>query len=214
MLNLRTRKSALRRIALLVPAVIVAAAWTHAVGRMPFAPESKLWIEGTSTVRSFKCYATALEGSVGYAGELGAGLEQDARSVDAVDLGVPAMQLDCKNDKMNSHMRKALKTDANPTIRYRLTSHEVATGADGALTVTLKGMLLLAGQEKELSMVANAAQDPDGRYRIMGSAELRMTEFGIKPPSLMLGTMKVHDKVVVKYEILLNPQMTVMTAAR
>ncbi|HJU90005.1 MAG TPA: YceI family protein, partial [Gemmatimonadaceae bacterium] len=101
----------------------------------------------------------------------------------------------------------------NPTIRYRLTSREIAPGADGALTVTLKGLLTLAGQEREVSMVAGAAQEPDGRYRVTGSAELNMREFGIKPPSLMLGTMKVHEKVIVRYEIVLNPA-TVVTAAR
>lgn len=214
MLITRNRKSALRRIALLLPGVLIAGAWSYAAGRMPFAPDSKLWIEGTSTVRSFKCYATALDGTAGYAGDLTGGLEEVARAVDAVDVSVPAIQLDCKNDKMNSHMRKALKVEDNPTIQYRLTSREIAPGADGALTVTLKGMLTLAGQEKEVSMVAGAVQDADGRFRITGSAELRMTEFGIKPPSLMLGTMKVHDKVVVRYEIVLNRETAVVTAVR
>ncbi len=39
-----------------------------------------------------------------------------------------------------------------------------------------------------------------------------MTEFGVKPPTLMLGTMKVHDKVVVRYEILLARGMPVAAA--
>ena len=214
MLITSLRKSALRRIGVLVPAVMITGAWTLSAGRMPFAADSKLWIEGTSTVRSFKCSATVIDGSVGYAGDLTGGLNEIAQAVDAVDVSVPAMQLDCKNDKMNSHMRKALKVDENPTIGYRLTSREIAPGVDGALTVTLKGMLTLAGQERELSMVAGAVQEPDGRYRVTGSAELNMKEFGIKPPSLMLGTMKVHDKVVVRYEILLNRATAVVSAAQ
>lgn len=213
MLTTRNRKFALRRVAFLVPGVLIAGAWSSLGGRMPIAPESKLWIEGTSTVRSFKCSATALEGTVSYTAELAGGFEQVARSVDAVELSVPAMQLDCKNDKMNSHMRKALKVEENPVIRYRLTSQEIAAGASGELSVTLKGLLTLAGQEKEITMVAGAVQEADGRYRVTGSTELRMTEFGIKPPSLMLGTMKVHDKVVVKYDIVLNPA-TVVSATQ
>jgi hypothetical protein len=32
-----------------------------------------------------------------------------------------------------------------------------------------------------------------------------MSEFGVKPPSLMLGTMKVGDLITVSYDLVLNP---------
>jgi hypothetical protein len=31
-----------------------------------------------------------------------------------------------------------------------------------------------------------------------------MTEFGLRPPSLMLGTMKVRDKVTVNFDLYLK----------
>src|SRR6476646_7632748 len=34
--------------------------------------------------------------------------------------------------------------------------------------------------------------------------ELRMTEFGLKPPTLMLGTMKVDEKITVGFELVLK----------
>lgn len=210
----RPRFTSLRRwIPMLVPVALVAGAWTYASGQMAFEPESKLWIEGTSTVRSFKCAATEMKGTVGYDGEIGP-IEQVARAVNAVDVEIASATLDCKNDKMNSHMRKALKTGEFPTIGYRMLAQEITTGAEGALTATVKGILTLAGQEKEIPMTASVQQDADGRYRIAGSAELKMTEFGIKPPSLMLGTMKVHDKVLVRYEIVLNPSTVAVSSAR
>jgi hypothetical protein len=33
---------------------------------------------------------------------------------------------------------------------------------------------------------------------------VRMTDFGLKPPSLMLGAFKVHDPVVVHFDLLLK----------
>jgi hypothetical protein len=40
--------------------------------------------------------------------------------------------------------------------------------------------------------------------RVKGSKQLRMTEYGVKPPSLMLGAMKVGDQVTVGYDIILG----------
>jgi polyisoprenoid-binding protein YceI len=210
----RARVPAVRRpaarwaAALLIPGALLGAG-THAAGRLTMAPESRLWVEGTSTVRSYTCSATKVDGTVGFQGEPGASLEEVGRAVDAVEIEVPVAALDCRNGTMNEHMRKALKAADNPVIRYRMTSREIAPRADSSgLTAKLTGTLSMAGREREIEMTADAVQEANGRYRVTGSEELRMTEFGIKPPSLMLGTLKVHDKVVVRYEVVLtNPDV-------
>ena len=201
--RIRTISSAKWTAALLVPAALVVGAWTYATGQLTIAPETRLWIEGTSTVRSFKCEATQVQGSVGFQGELGTALADLGTAVDAVELSIPVAALDCKNGTMNNHMRKALKATDNPVIGYRMTSREVTPGADGALTVNLTGLLTIAGAEKEITMTAQAAQDSTGLYVVTGSHALKMTEWGVKPPSLMLGTMRVRDSVTVRYEIVL-----------
>lgn len=201
-------------VALVFFAAMVAGGWTYAAGQITVAPESRLWVEGTSTVRSFTCYATRLEGDIGHQGELGSTIEEVGRAVNAVQIDVAASALDCRNGTMNEHMRKALKAGENPVIRYRMTSREVVTRPGGGLTINLTGMLTLAGREKEIAMTAEAVRDSTGRYRVTGSEELRMTDFGIKPPTLMLGTMKVHDKVIVRYDILLTPETPPVTAVR
>jgi polyisoprenoid-binding protein YceI len=198
----RTRTPSKWAAGLLIPAAVIVGAWTQAAGNLTIAPETRLWVEGTSTVRDWKCEATRVQGAVTFQGELGTALE-DLRAIDAVVINVPVAELDCKNGTMNNHMRKALKAAENPVINFRMTSRELAPGPDGALTVTLNGLLLLAGAEKEISMTATAAQNSSGQYAVTGSHELKMTEWGVKPPSLMLGTMRVRDNVVVKFEIVL-----------
>jgi polyisoprenoid-binding protein YceI len=199
MSNFRTRAS----LALILPAAVLAGAWTTFGGRLSVEPESRLWIDGTSTVRSFTCSATKLEGNVGFAGQLGTTIEEAGRAVDVVEIEIPVAALDCRNGTMNEHMWKALQARDFPTIHYRMTARDLAAGANGGLTVSLVGKLTIAGAERPITMNAEATQDSSGRYRISGRHELLMTEFGVKPPSLMLGTMKVRDKVVVRYEILL-----------
>jgi hypothetical protein len=38
-----------------------------------------------------------------------------------------------------------------------------------------------------------------------GTHPMKMTDFDIKPPKMMMGTIKVHDPIVVRYRLLLVP---------
>lgn len=190
--------------ALALPAAVLANAATPRDAQVLVMPESQLWIEGTSSVRAYQCHATKLDGRIGLAGEPGVDVESLARAVNAVSLDIPLESFDCRNGQMNGHMRGALKAKEHPVIQYRMTSHESALTGDGALAVTLTGTLAIAGQEKEITLTATVVQDTTGQYRVSGSHELDMTEWGVKPPRLMFGTLKVHDKVTVRYEILLS----------
>ena len=106
---------------------------------------------------------------------------------------------------MNEHMRKALKADANKSIEYRIAKWELTPRGDDEGTVTSSGTLVMAGAEKPISVEFAAKRAGQG-WQLKGSKSLRMTEWGIKPPSLMLGTMKVHDPVTVRFELVLEPK--------
>ena len=40
--------------------------------------------------------------------------------------------------------------------------------------------------------------------RVTGSYDLNMTEYGLKPPTLMFGRIKVGETVTVKFDLLLK----------
>jgi polyisoprenoid-binding protein YceI len=166
-------------------------------------PESRLWVAGTSTVRSFQCQATAFEAKVVASAGAAAAVLGGEKAVSSVELTVPVEKLDCRNGTMNEHMRKALKAKNNPTITFRLTSYELAKTAD-AVAVTMQGTLTLGGTEKPVTIAAQGKAGEDGRLLVSGTHEVRMTEFGLKPPTLMLGTMKVDERIKVGFEIVLK----------
>jgi polyisoprenoid-binding protein YceI len=116
---------------------------------------------------------------------------------------VPAEKLDCRNGTMNEHMRKALKAKEFPTIVFRAASYDLARTSD-SVAITLNGSLTLGGVEKPITVTAQAKPGPDGTLVVFGTREVRMTEFGLKPPSLMLGTMKVDEKLTVGFEVVLK----------
>ena len=186
-----------RRLALLIPA---AAAFSYGQP-MSLAPQSRLWVDGTSTVRSWSCSATEIDATIETAAPNAvAGVIAGEKAVRAVDVKIPIEKLDCKNGTMNEHMRKALKAKDAPVIAFTVTSYDVAKGASG-VAGTLNGQLTLGGVTKPIAVKAAGAAGPDGTLHVTGTHELVMTEYGLKPPTLMLGTMKVGDKVKVSFDL-------------
>ena len=193
-------KSTLLALAILVPA---SGAWTVANEQLVLQPQSRLWIDGTSTIRSFTCKAAEVNAVVEVNGaNVIPSLLTGEKGVKAVQVTVPAEKMDCGNGKMNDHMRNALKVSDNPTITFSLTNYDVTKNADG-ISGTINGTLDLGGVKKPISLQATGAPVGD-MLHVSGVYELRMTDYGLKPPSLMFGRIKVGETVKVGFDLLLK----------
>jgi polyisoprenoid-binding protein YceI len=185
----------------LTPAVV---AWQSAGEPLALDAQSRLWIDGKSTVRKFSCKASAFSVEVDAAPGALASVLSGTKAVRAVTLTVPAAKLDCSNGTMNEHMLKALKAKDAPTIEFKLGGYDVDKSAAG-VQGTLTGTLTLGGQTRPVSIAANGAPAAHGALHVTGSYQLDMKEYGLKPPSLMMGTMKVDPVVTVNFDLLLKP---------
>jgi polyisoprenoid-binding protein YceI len=125
------------------------------------------------------------------------------KAVTRVQVNVPARQLDCANGTMNSHMLKALKADAHPEIVFRLSGYELGRGADG-VRVDMSGTLTLGGVQRPVVITGVAGESAPGVLRVVGTHEIRMTEFDLKPPTLMMGTMRVNERITVRFDLSLK----------
>lgn len=197
-----TTRSAVIALFAVVPAVV---AWTAiADGRLELAPQSRLWVDGTSSVRDWTCTAGLVEADVvTTSDEAVTQVANGTKAISAVVVRVPATRLDCRNKQMNQHMFKALKATAHPGITYRVDSYTLSNAATG-VQATLVGALTLGGVEKPLTVVASAKEEA-GMLRVKGTRKITMTEFGLKPPTLMMGTLKVGPEVTVGFDFLLTP---------
>jgi polyisoprenoid-binding protein YceI len=196
-----TRIRTLAVIASLIPAV---AATNAAFATLELQPESKLWVAGTSTVRSFQCQTTTFDANVeSSADNAVAAVLAGEKSVGAIEVVVPVEKLDCRNDTMNSHMLKALKAKDHATITFRVSTYDL-TRAEPGVQVQLEGALTLGGVEKAIAVTADAKPGENGALHVTGTYDLRMSEYGLKAPTLMLGTMRVNDNVKVGFDIVLR----------
>lgn len=181
-------------------AVMVLAPIRFASDDLVAQPQSKLWVEGTSTIKAFQCAVPNFTISVKSAGD-GAvsAVLAGQKGVRTVELTVPAAKIECGNGTMNDHMRTAIKAEENPSIRFTLASYDVAKAGD-KVQGTMRGALTLGGAQHPIDISAVATDVGNGAMRIVGGYEVALSEFALERPSLMFGRIKVGDKVQVKFD--------------
>lgn len=197
------RKATVRFAALLavIPALL---AWKAYDTPLELGANSRLWIAGTSTVRSFECKAAIVDAIIEDAGPGSIeAIFKGEKAVRSVAFTVPSAKMDCGNGKMNEHMMKALKAKDHPVITFRMSNYDLTRAASGMQAV-LTGELTLGGVTKTIAVKADGKQLPDGTLDVSGTHQVRMSEFGLTPPSLMMGAIKVGDKVDVNFELFLS----------
>ncbi len=173
----------------------VVAQGTNAL-RVAIGPESKIWIEGSSTVRKFSCATAEFEATA-------RPTVAPLTAVQTVDVKVPVKSLSCGNGTMDEHLRKALKAEQNPEIRFELKSYTVGEKTATGTEVKATGVMTIAGSSKTVELTGLVTPTATG-LRVQGQTPLLMTEYGVKPPKLMLGTLKVADAITVHYDVVLE----------
>lgn len=201
-----TRLTSLRGAMAALVFLTVAGAW-RPIGTqqaLTLSPESKLWFDGKSTVKDWSCKAPALQATI----EVQAATPAEAivagqKPAVTTTFTVPTMKMDCDNGTMNGHMRKALDATKHGEITFALTGYD-ATPADGAANGTLRGDLTIKGVTKAIEFPVDFVRDTTGGLRVKGKYALKMTDWGVTPPKLMLGTLKVNEMVTVGFDLLLQ----------
>ena len=160
-------------------------------------PASQFWIDGTSTVSSFTCAASDVVG-------FGSVEETTAREAELeAEVVIPVRAFDCGVRQMNSDLYEALKGRAYPAVRFALNRAEVLASEPGAdwTPVRVWGTITLAGEQRPVTVTARGQRLPNGRVRIQGRHALRMTDFNIEPPTGLLGLVRAHDDIVVRFDL-------------
>lgn len=205
----------LSSLALVTVCGSIAAAQSGAGYRLSVRPESKLWIEGTSTVHEWSCKAGSFDSAITADGGYG---KTDAvevtRSLHSATVTVPVKSLNCGHDKMTDNMYKALEAEKYPTIKYVLTQWTVQPGATtGSFNVRATGTLTIHGVTRPVTMDVVAGKRADGSAHATGSLPVLMTDFGMKPVTAMFGAIKQGNQVTVKFDISVTPEAVVASAA-
>jgi polyisoprenoid-binding protein YceI len=100
---------------------------------------------------------------------------------------------------MDNRAYDALKADKNPNINFKLLTAASTNSDANKSQFKVTGELTIAGVTNQISMTANSTKNADGTVIITGQQKIKLTQFGIKPPSFMFGALKVTDDITIDY---------------
>lgn len=189
----------------LIAASLIAFATTAAAqepARVAASPESKLWIEGTSNLHGWSCQTAQLETALDVDR---AGTSALPTSLKRVEVKVPVKALKCGKGAMDNNLYKALNAEASPAVIYTLGTFDVIPGETaGSFTLKTVGTLNIAGRENRVAMDVVATRLPDGTLKATGAVPIKMTDYGIDPPTAIFGRLKTGNEVKVNFELVVG----------
>lgn len=171
---------------------VAASAATLALGLLaaPGAAQTlDFTISGTSTIRGWTCTA---KGSVATTPGTGGQkpLPGYPSGVASAKVTVRLEDFACPNDEMREHLHQAMKAEAFPDIVFTLDKYDAAGDAAQA-----SGTMTIIGKTLPVSFPVSLTGGEIG-----GETRLDMTAYGVEPPVVMMGLLKVNPQVRIQFK--------------
>ena len=165
-----------------------------------FTEGSRIELYGESTFRKFSAVTKAinLKGVANSVGEPKAGLPWTPTEIEMY-LEVKSLKSDSAT--LDEHMYESLNAEKFPQIQLKINEFKFV---DAAVVAT--GNLTIAGVTKSVELKGNLKRDGN-KLIVSGMQPLLMSDYGIKPPVMLLGSVKTNDKIDIVFKIicLINP---------
>lgn len=174
------------------------------VSRWAVQKTSTLRIQGSSNVNEFGCDIT------GYSQPDTLICFQESAANKVVPLKgaleIDVFKFDCHNKILTSDLRKTLKAKEYPKLIIRFLSFERNPVMRNTKDV-LKGNVEveLAGSCRRFEIVYTFEKTESLFIKLNGNQTFTFSDFNLAPPSKLAGLVKVKDKFVVDFNLLLQP---------
>jgi polyisoprenoid-binding protein YceI len=169
-----------------------------------FSPKSTIKVEGTSTMHDWSMLSSSLTGDAQL--EVAAGKLNDVKKL---QLSLPAETLKSGKNAMDKNAYEALKIKQNPNIQFKLGSVNQIEQKGNEGTMTVSGLLTIAGVSKQEKIEVKYTIDKDGNLKCLGKKEIKMSTYGVTPPSFMFGSVTTGDAITISFDIQLMPTQQV-----
>lgn len=127
------------------------------------------------------------------------------KNIEDISVKIPVAAIKSSEGRMmDNKTYEAFKSDEHPYITYTAQRAQITTDAARNTTIKVSGSLTMAGTTKPITVEAKGKSLPNGDMEISIARTLKMTEFNMKPPTAMMGTIKVGDEVTIVVSLVLS----------
>jgi len=158
----------------------------------PTAAQSQVefTVSGNSTVRSWTCH---VRGTAQVERGSGAAVRGFDSGVTVATLTVPVADFECPEDEMREHLFDAMKPAEFPTITFRLDSYQPS----GQGAVATGSLTIQSATHPVTFPIFMTAQGSD--VQIEGEVPLDMTDYGVEPPVVFGGLLRVRPQIRIQF---------------
>jgi hypothetical protein len=162
-----------------------------------------LVIKGTSTLHDWEMKSDKGRVEV----MLGLGSNAKLLGLTGLKFSIEAESLKSEKSMMDNNAYKALKTNSAKHISFVLTSATITPLNEASYQIKAFGKLTVAGTTRETDVIADVKySNAEKSYIITGTKKLKMTDYNVKPPSFMLGTVKTGNEIAISFKTKLASQ--------
>lgn len=154
-------------------------------------------VEGTSNVHDWTMTAKDVESS----GTFRFNTRNELTDISSLKFSVLAKSLKSEKTSMDGRTYKSMKADQFPKVTYQLTAATVTMIQYNKYAIQTTGLLSIAGKTQTISMKVMALVNADRSISCHGTQKLMLTDYGIEPPSFMLGAMKVGNDLQIRFDL-------------
>ncbi|MEZ4875308.1 MAG: YceI family protein [Flavobacteriaceae bacterium] len=156
---------------------------------------SQFLIKGTSSLHDWEMVSES------FSGTMNMDVSSEALSINEIKVSVGVTSLKSGKRIMDNKCYDALKKESHPTITYQFKkiSSVSATGS-GNYKANVSGTLTIAGTSKTVSIDVTISKT-NNTIVIKGEKPLKMTDFGVEPPTALLGTLKTGDDITIVFNL-------------
>ncbi|RYH73897.1 YceI family protein [Flavobacteriaceae bacterium 144Ye] len=159
---------------------------------------SDLKVYGTSSLHDWHVDAEDVKGS------LQIEVSEEALSIKKLNVEIISESLKSGKKSMDKNTYKALETDKYSSIKFNyLSTKSITKISDNTYSVEAYGNLTITGNTQKI-LLKFKLKTEDNKVSIEGEKSIKMTSYGVEPPTALLGTIKTGDDLTIKFNIKLQ----------
>jgi len=164
---------------------------------------SSLKVDGKTNINSFNCVVTSY-GKIDTLKIFRSSIMSEQCSVEG-KLIIEIENFDCHHRIMTKDLQKTLKAHTYPSMIIDIKSFsKILSSVTHASVITGKADITLAGVVKNYIIKFSYRQIRPDYAELIGTRAILFSDFGLKPPSKLGGTIKVKDQLDVEFKLQLK----------
>ncbi len=161
------------------------------------ADDSYVLVKGTSTIHDWEMISENIVSEVRFKTNDDGKPEQ----LESVFLRLNKTTLKSDRSGLDRRAYEAMNATRHTEIIFRTNGSGRLEKNGGNYQIEAEGELTIAGNTRQVNVQATCINGDDNELVCSGSKKLKMTDFNINPPVMMLGALRTRDEVTISYRI-------------